>query len=986
MGQSFFPLDFEQINNVPTITLGIALYFVRATLFDPSSKADITLPAHSWVLLHQPSARGAALRAIARGTASDANGRCVIMRPNPVEPGRYALGFTPLPPAIRKGYIANGEAWIDLATKDWADPPNSAARIERRNLLRVPAWSTIRKARAGGGFLAGPPGAANFMQSGWIESSEIAAANASPAQWDMPLDHGWVKAKVKFFFYNWKANRQEVLPPGVVVEAFKTQPAARNNFTLERVGAGTATSNADGTVYVLLEGDARIWSSCHFKFQSPSAARVDLTVATTGGPDQRLTAGGTLPVKPEERSSIAPLWFSKGMRCNFGTGSAATSNPSKIKIWDALRADIAKDAGALDTTLFFNLDDVVLCDDEDQPLRLEAKHVPATLFDHYLQIIRPDPAQPYVSDLKLKTPLIPAEQAVAIGSAPAAGRSAWGASLRLIHFEGKFHDLRDAHVTGKLNITDCVGARAAKADDHASVALNGNPHLRGTGEYEMHLVDVPGVADPATGNPLQHLLIVLLVRIEQGAGVSASARASVNKLLAEAAERWSPGHPGITSMPQTKRYALLPQDASKRGSIVGRIRAFFGEVSSGEFIDLNLEHDPSPTGSARSSNHPGWYIFDGTMKYYDSAIARDTSGYAPATDLDGLTLAWHTLAHEFGHALGLPDEYVEGFDAASIGPALPGASAPLPAFDQPAISATDYRPFYVDQAAIMVWNRLPRLRHFWHHVKTFNEDGSFSAAPARPYALVHETFGGAAGITYALPKPDSPSTYDPIFADADIANGHGECALFSLGDDEGSAHAMFVPRSTSAILPASDRFQALLVVRTRLRFVFESTIAAPLRWKLMKDFHEKLFGAQGKMLVRFSLLGAAPYHRIAVLLMPHYAYDEFVPQLDILDGKPVHLTDPADVVFRIVNSTGTPVPNPFLRPRLSGSEIRIEHSAFSFEPAMRYVLGVRTWNPGAGGKPVVDAAPLHPGDIQGLARLVEQRLGEARGARHVGVF
>ena len=80
--------------------------------------------------------------------------------------------------------------------------------------------------------------------------------------------------------------------------------------------------------------------------------------------------------------------------------------------------------------------------------------------------------------------------------------------------------------------------------------------------YEIHVIDVPGVKDPATGLPLQHVLLYQAVLIDKDDDFPAGLMPQAARLLMEAGERWSQGHPGITSFKPDKRYALRPQAAA----------------------------------------------------------------------------------------------------------------------------------------------------------------------------------------------------------------------------------------------------------------------------------------------------------------------------------------------------------------------------------------------------------------------------------------
>lgn len=170
---------------------------------------------------------------------------------------------------------------------------------------------------------------------------------------------------------------------------------------------------------------------------------------------------------------------------------------------------------------------------------------------------------------------------------------------------------------------------------------------------------------------------------------------------------------------------------------------------------------------------------------------------------------------------------------------------------------------------------------------------------------------------------------------------------------------------------AAGRMQALLLVRSRLRIAPDTSLSALAQWLVLQNFHEKIYNADYISKIRFMLQGGPPFSRIAVLFQPLYAF-----------GNTLNPLDSADLTFDLAVKPARPRPNPILSAN-PGTSLSLLDSDFVFEPAMRLVLGVPTALPG--GKSV-NLTPLNPTDIQGLARLVEQQLGEPPGSRSVGVF
>lgn len=966
--------------------MGTALYHVRATIFDPIKNADFPLPPHVWLLVRD-SAGSDPPRAISRSTPSNqpapstgpptlaASGVCALGTLGvPLPPGDYSLLFLPLDPAIRAGYVKDKEAWIDLDKNDWGPAPTPSSALERRRLLRVPAWSTVRKAITGG-FKVTPTGATQFGQRGVIADSEIKPFGTPGAPWDMPLDFNWVKARVKFFFLNWQANKEELLPPGLIVEAIRELKQAGVEIAApSRAGAGTPVSPTDGTFYMLLEGDRDLWKSIQIRLATPNQGStfVDLKAAAAS-PDTRLSNAAAAPPNPDDRNRLPRVWHSRAMRARFGTGSNPAP-PATAKTWDRLRVEIANNGASRETMLFFHLDDVALCDSADVALKIPGQPESPTLFDHFLTIIKPGPNKPYQTALKRVGAIIPADAAYSVPNAPPAGKKVLEVSTRLIHFEGKFHDLRDDRVAGAGGKVDCVGARSARADQHLSLKISGDDLMRFFGGRELHVIDVPGVQDPQTKKQLEHLLIYVSCKIKPDSDFPAANIPVARRALKDAGERWSPGHPGIDPTLKTKRYAILSRDPAQSLQRIMRIRTFFGEVSNNQLLNINLEFDPK--GQDRSNTSPALFIFKNqSINYANSAVQNDGGAPTFVADKGDLASAGrHTLAHEFGHVLGIPDEYGEIIDPREeVDASVPFVLPVLPSFSSPDEGFSDWRPFYTDDVAIMNSNQLPRLRHFWHQLQKLNNDAAFAKLSHRPFDLIHETFDGT-GLSYKVPPNDDKPPWEARFKDVAIPGGNGQCALFPLGNDEGSNETM--TRLAAGLAGAKPPMNAILIVRSKLRFVVDSTLNPVARFQVLLDFHEKIYDkVDNSLKIRFVLQGSptSDFPRIMVQFQPLYAF-----------GSTINPLAAADLRFDIQQTSARPRPNPFLNDS-PGTSLLLLLSDFVFEPALRLILGAKTVVV-AGGKRTVNLGFINPSDIQGLARLVEQQLGEAAGSRSVGVF
>jgi hypothetical protein len=954
---------FLNLSGTPTMNLQATLYTLQTQYWDPIKKSNQPLPPHYWAL-YQP---GNTTAVECSGPSSD-QGVSVIKMPNPFPDGDYALAVYPIPTDARTAYATAKEGWIDLTTNKWFIPSAISPRLDKNKLVRIPQWDSMRKAtnNGGGGFIDAPAKVKdNFQKNGLLTKSDIEPYGTAATPWNMQLDYQWLRAHVRYVFVNWKDGKEENVPPGLVVQAVNDKGTV--------LGSGTAIDDSDGTAYVLIPATQDKWSTMHLGFQAPQGTRVDLS-SPAGAPDQRLTCTGATPADRASRNTLPNVWHSFGMGAAYA--ATATGTPGTRKTWTDLRKDIAGDGSATEPLIVFQLDDVVLYD--TNKLTTVKAGTRFTAFDHLLALRNPDsPATPHYSKGTLGSPLMDQKQVYAMtGSvtAPTAPTSMRDLSTRLIVIGTRFYDIEEKRVVGTPGKTLCLGSRAAVLSDHPMADYTtGSPYLPSNGHMggpQIHLVNVPSVQDPKAGKQLAHMLLFVSCNVKDPNGVLTGSGPTINDLyksLNTATERWSQGGPGVPA--SNKDYRIVSKDTSNRNAVV-RIRAFFSPVPDGSgAIDITMASGGNRSNTAAPTAGTQFLCFrlgasKGNLTYYDSALTGDNTPASPAeNDSDTLSYTWHTLTHEFGHVLGLPDEYGEELDPSTVYP-LAGTTDPrIQGFSPPMEGMqTDFRPFYTDGASLMKGNKLPRLRHLRHHVEALNSDAAFASLPNRPYVIRHETLGGS-GIEYVRTANEHLNPYTVQFADQAIPSGFGMTALFPAGQDEGVAEAMFVPQGTGTptTLPAGSRFDALLIVRSRIRFVFDATVSTLTRLTIIREnFIRKLYDDKHRMAAgtRFAFTGDATFPRIAVILQPLCA------------AGPSQPGNPADQFTMSFTNAATPAANPFGIGSITTAAMSLDVAHFNVFSVLRAILGVPT---GAANTP--NPAPLAIADLVNIKTLLDSKLG-----------
>lgn len=813
------------------VPLGRARFILKGQFFHPIKESDQPLPVHQLYLFCVSD------RSVppVLGEPSQTDGvswiNFTLDAKEEVAGSTWALGWRPLTKDAKGAFVptadvGRGDAWLDLEKMEWVDFKD-VALVEKRKLLRLPLWASFMKAKQGG--FKESPKKTKFGTSGLLvyDDKELTAYGEPTKPWVVQVDHGLFRSFVRYAYYDLKAKQRKPVPPGLVVQAIGTRALSGPATGADsRVAGGTALDD-DGTVYLLHERTKANLAKSKFDYffftgTSGSTQHGIIDFSKTAAKDKVQSVSNDPSVKREERYVLPREWHSKGMQA--WTKEDGKGFPQR-KEFSAMRTE----ATTKKEPLQFHLDDALLAAGAFDPLKLK-KDARVTLLDHLLHIREPDPKRPHFWKTKLARNYLPAEDAVILGG------EGVERVTRIVFHEGVVYSLREKRIQASAGAafgkTEGVGALAAIAndfDDQHRMAdfLAGNPTMpdfltQVKGRSLQHVIDVSDDVKHQVGGTdvkLVHLLSWVPIFFDNHIGAAGE---DAVPFLNAAAERWDQTHPAHPNQPPANRkpaeIVLAPDGAITANARVVRVRHFFAEVpktfTNAMKIVYTQSADPLARAGANCSTHTVT-MFKGDIGPIWAPPADAETGQDDGTNR-------FTLAHEMGHVLGWPDDYIESHP--TIGRKFAG-------WDQYAVDDAPTRPFGTDGPSVMNSNNKPRLRHYWGYATSVTDRAEFAKmVDAKPYFPVNLAPATGGPMVYERPfcevLPGNPDPYKAIFPGFVLPSSNRcEASLYRMGKDEAVVERMYkkAVADIGSAAPAAKIFDGLLMIR--IKFMVRLTAA-----------------------------------------------------------------------------------------------------------------------------------------------------------------
>ncbi len=959
-----------------------ARFVFRTRFFDPVSQSDQPLPLHQFYIFAKSP------RLSVLGEPSQADGCSWI---NFTDDGEeemagteWALAWRPLVTGpdgkLRHGPdVGSGEAWLDLDAMAWI-ARRDIQLTDRRRLLRLPLWASFMKAKQGG-FVDGP-NSGRFRSTGILvyDEGDLGAYGTPSKPWSVAVDHGLFRSYVRFSYYDFKDKQRKPVPPGLVVQAVGRPALSKAPIGNDsRLAGGTAIDDS-GTVYLLHEHTKAHLSNFDYLFftgKQGESARAIIDFTTPPGRDRVRVSSSAPGTNRSERYVLPREWHSKGMQS--WTEEDGHGFPQRKPFASLRKADTTRKK-----PLQFHLDDAVLVRG-DAPATVN-KGARITLFDSLLHIRDADPKRPHLWKTPLASNYLPAEDAVVVQ-----GEGVERAT-RIIFEDGAVYDLREKRLEAvdgaSFGNTSCLGARAAIFEDydplHQRVSyMAGVPSmpefLGQIGRSNFHLIDVSNdVKHTVDGKDVKLLHLLVWVPVRWDGTKAGTSIDHLFPLLTAAAVRWDQTHPGHPGDPGPGRrpaeFVLAPEGVVTANERVVRVRHFFAETRDTYPDVVTLKVLPESPKARAGASGVGKLV----TLFLGDIGPRPHPKRDAEPEQNEMTNRF-TLAHELGHIMGWPDEYIE--DHATLGG--------YPSWNQYPIAKTAARPFATDAPGIMRSNNKPRLRQYWHYADRIKNEPALKAMiETRPYLPIN--LAPATGGKIVLESPHcgdallEQNSYEPVFSGfiPDPSTRRCDACLYRIRTDEGAVERMF-KKTTDEINTASVRpFDGLLIIRIKLMLHFDPAINKDniLRTFVLDTLHEmcqanNVHTTQFAIVMEPSVSPAGRSHDKPWLRRVFVCFHSELDRAnDYLDAKPPRpVPGDAHLTLRIVPSRTTP--NPLLSSSAS-AQLELMPSEID-ESLLIHALGQKTFfaDPTTG-NPTLRQTIDHR-DIQFLAKKLSTLLQDA---------
>jgi hypothetical protein len=272
-------------------------------------------------------------------------------------------------------------------------------------------------------------------------------------------------------------------------------------------------------------------------------------------------------------------------------------------------------------------------------------------------------------------------------------------------------------------------------------------------------------------------------------------------------------------------------------------------------------------------------------------------------------------------------------------------------------------PYGFEDAAMMVANHAPRLRHYWHFCRWVNESASVKALTGN--TLFHIEDGRGKNLKYFL-QDAFKDFYKPVAEEEDAENGdHGifDLFLYKIGQDE----------TTTRMITGKSGFDGTLVVRSKLQFFFDDHDGS--EWKddeerlnYMRSFQSLIdLDLNGKFFIESAT--DPDFKKIYLQFVPHYYFE----------GSTT--SDHFEIEVKANKNPGVKYPPDFFEDDFDDDDFSVDVNQDRIS-IMRYVLGLKPYKvvPATGGGTKKESITvITAAELSFLAQWVAQK----RGGGHV---